>query len=196
MEPPRQVRCGPVVLRMITPRMSHQLFALARDPEVSRQLQWQAHGSVDVSLEYVHDTRALWQRRAAWLPGIFDAEREQLVGCTGLSSIDRVNLRAEVGTWIGAAFQGRGYNRPSKAAVAVFAFDVLGLERLEFLVRADNERSLRAMRALPAVVEEGVLRARLHSDGEAHDAVLFALLRREFEPQAWPAVELGPGSGR
>lgn len=193
--PSPRVRCGRVELRLITPRAAHQLYALARDPDVSRLLQWHAHESVDDSLEFIHDARSLWQRGRAWCPGIFDHERGQLVGCTGISGIDRPNRRAEAGTWIGTPFQGAGYNLESKAALAVFAFEHLDLERLEFLVRVDNDRSIAAMRRLPGVREEGVLAQRIWRDGVGHDAILFALLARDFETGEWPSVEVDPSPG-
>lgn len=189
-----RVTCGSVELRLVTPRTAHQLFALAREPEVSAQLQWSAHQSLEDLLEYIHDARALWERRAAWLPGIFDRERGQLVGCTGISSIDRTNRRAEVGTWIGLPYQGCGYNLPAKAAVAAVAFELLGLHRLEFLVRTDNERSLAAMRRVPGISDEGVQRDRLWRDGVSHDAACFVLLAPDFDRAAWPALELTGGA--
>jgi RimJ/RimL family protein N-acetyltransferase len=175
---------------MITPRTAPQLFALAREPELSRHLQWSAHATMDDSLEYVHDTRALWERGRAWLPGIFDRERAQLVGCTGISSIDRPNRRAEVGTWIGIPFQRSGRNLHAKAAVATVAFELLDLTRLEFLCRVDNEASLESMRRLPGIREEGVLSERIVCDDVAFDAVMFALLKSDFDPAAYPPVEL------
>ncbi len=175
---------------MITPRSAGQLFALARDPAVSAKLQWPAHESIDDSLAYVHDTRALWQRGRAWLPGIFDHERGQLVGCTGISCIDRPNHRAEVGTWIGTPFQGGGYNLASKAAVAVVAFDLLDLARLELLTRVDNPRSIAALRKLPGIREEGVVAQRIWKDGVGHDAIQFALLKTEFDRTAYPPVTI------
>lgn len=178
----------------MTPRAAHQLFALARDPAVSDQLQWTAHETVDDSLAYIHDSRALWQRGRAWLPGIFDHAREQLVGCTGISSIDRPNRRAEAGTWIGVPFQGHGYNLESKAALLTFAFEHLELARVEFLTRVDNPRSLAAMRKLPGVREEGMLAERIWRGGVGHDAIQFALLASEFDPDAWPAVTVDRAS--
>jgi RimJ/RimL family protein N-acetyltransferase len=193
--PPR-VSCGPVELRLLTPRIAQQLYALAREPAVSRKLQWPPHRSVDDSLEFIHEARALWERRSAWLPGIFDLERGQLVGCTGIHGIDRANRRGEVGSWLGVPHQGQGFNLPAKAAVATFGFEVLGLRRLEFLVRTDNERSIRAMRHLPAVREEGVLAQRIWRDEQPYDAALFVLLADEFDPSAWPEVELARSHSR
>lgn len=194
--PSPRVRCGPIELRLITPRTANQLFALARDPEVSRQLQWEPHASIDDSLEYIHHASELWQRGTAWLPGIFDHERGQLVGCTALMNIDRANSRAEVGSWLGVVHQGTGVNVPTKAAVATFAFDELELRRLEFLTRTDNPRSLAAMRKLPNVREEGVLAQRIVQKGVAYDAVLFALLKDEFDREAWPVAVVDPDMER
>lgn len=187
-----RVRCDKVELRLITPRAAHQLFALAREPQVSAMLQWSPHEDVEDSLEYIHDARALWQRGRAWLPGIFDHERGQLVGCTGLTGIDRPNRRAEVGSWLGLPFQGGGYNLPAKAALATFAFDHLELARLEFLARVDNPRSIAALRKLPGIREEGVLAQRIWRDGVGHDAMLFALLASDFDRDAYPPVVVDP----
>ncbi|MCW2925115.1 MAG: GCN5-related N-acetyltransferase [Thermoleophilia bacterium] len=192
--PSPRVRCGPVELRLVTPRAAHQLFALARDPAVSRQLQWEPHASVDDSLTYIHDSLALWTSGRAWMPGIFDHEREQLVGCTSISGIDRTNRRAEVGTWIGTAFQGAGYNRPTKAALATFAFEHLELERLEFLTRVDNPRSVAAMRGVPGIREEGVLASRIRVGDEGHDAIMFALLAADWRAADWPDVQVDGAS--
>jgi len=189
-----RVLCDSVELRLVTPRAAHQLFALARDPDVSRLLQWDAHETVDDSLSYIHDARSLWERRVAWLPGIFDRERGQLVGCVGLHGIDHANARAESGTWIGVPYQGAGHYLPAKAAIAAFAFDVLGLRRLEFLVRVDNERSLRAIRRLPGIREEGVLGHRIMREGMSHDAVMFALLADDFDRDEWPEIMVDLGN--
>jgi ribosomal-protein-alanine N-acetyltransferase len=188
MNVPRSITCETIELRMITPRYADRLYALARDPDVSRMLQWPPHGSIEESLEFIHDARRLWDLRRAWIVGVFNAADGTLLGSTGISHIDPTNRRGEVGTWFGTPHQGNGYNRPTKAALASFAFDVLRLHRLEFLVRTDNATSLAAMRRLPGVTEECTLRGRLFYGGEARDAILFALLADDFDPSVWPTV--------
>ena len=74
-----RLTCGTVQLRLVTPRSAPQLFALARDPELSRFLQWQPHASIEDSLSYIEDTKSLWERRIAYLPGIFDIEHERSI---------------------------------------------------------------------------------------------------------------------
>lgn len=190
----RSVACGPVELRLMTPRVAQELFVLARDPDVSTYLSWPAHETIEDSLRFIHDARALWERRLAWLPGIFEAEGGRLVGCIGVSGIDRANARAEVGTWLGAAHQGQGFNVPAKSAMLAAAFGELELRRLELLVRIDNDRSLQAVRGLPGMRDEGVQGERIVQQGVAYDAHAFALLRSEFRVDAWPTATVNVGS--
>lgn len=196
-----RITSGPVQLRMITPRSATQLFTLARDPLLSRFLQWPAHETVQDSIDYINDARRFWEQRVAFLPGIFDTERDRLIGCTGVSQVDRTNRRGELGTWLGRPYQRRGFNLHAKAAMLHFAFSIIQLRRLELLVRVDNEASLASVRRLPRVREEGVLAQRLafeHSERggvesggvELHDAVLFSLLADEWRPDEWPSVSV------
>jgi RimJ/RimL family protein N-acetyltransferase len=179
-----------IELRLLTPHAAPQLLRIAGDPALTRYLQWPPHTSVDDSLEFISDARRLWETETAFLPGIFDRERDQLVGSIALSSIDPVNRRAEVGTWIGVPYQRTGLNEHAKAAVFAYAFRDLGLTRLEFLVRSDNDSSLRSLRAMPGITHEGTLRARLRTHDTAHDAELFSLLARDWNAADWPSVTI------
>jgi len=185
-----RARSGPIELRQVTPRHAQQLLALARVPDVSALLSWEPHESIEDSLGFIHDARELWHRRSAWLAGIFELEHDRLVGSIGIARIDHHEHRGEVGTWLGVEHQGRGFNLHAKAAAAAVGFGPLGLQRLEFLVRADNERSLHSMRRLPAIREEGTLAQRLWQGGVGYDCVLFALLAREHDQSSWPDVEI------
>ncbi|MCW2972120.1 MAG: acetyltransferase [Thermoleophilia bacterium] len=190
----RSVACGPVELRLMTPRVAQELFVLARDPDVSRYLSWPPHETVEDSLRFIHDARSLWERHLAWLPGIFATDSGRLLGCIGISGIDRANARAELGTWLGTPHQGQGCNVPAKSALLAAAFGELDLRRIELLVRVDNDRSLRAVRALPGVRDEGVQAERIVQQGIAYDAAAFALLRSEYDAAAWPTATVNVGS--
>jgi RimJ/RimL family protein N-acetyltransferase/ADP-ribose pyrophosphatase YjhB (NUDIX family) len=75
-----------------------------------------------------------------------------------------------------AAHRGRGYAVRAVRMLIDYAFEELGLVRLEAYVNRDNERSKRlATRA--GLHREGVLRGRETLLGERHDAVLYARLR-------------------
>lgn len=167
------VRCGSIELRPITPRYSQALFRLCSDPLLTQHLQWGPYESIEDALEYIRDSRTLWHQGSAYLMGTYS---EGLIGSTGISRIDEANLCGEVGSWIGRPYQGRGFNLPSKGAVFAFGFEVLGLQRLEMLVRTANVQSVRATTKLPGVAEEGIQRLRIRDrGGDMHDAHMFAI---------------------
>ena len=74
--------------------------------------------------------------------------------------------------------RGRGYGVRAVRLLVDYAFDALGLNRLEAHVNVANERAKRlATRA--GLHREGVLRGRETLFGEQHDTVLFARLRTD-----------------
>lgn len=188
-----RISSGPIELRLPELDDDARLFALASDPDLTRFLQWPTHRTTDDSRSYIVDARALWARRVALLPCIYRTSDDELLGAIGVSHIDRPNARAEVGTWLGTGFQRQGFNLPAKAAIFRFAFEVLGLHRLELLVRTDNAASLRSMERLPGVQHEGVARMRIRTADVSHDAHTFAITSADWEPAAWPDVRIEGG---
>lgn len=90
----------------------------------------------------------------------------------------------EVGTLLMPAFWGGLTNPESKLLLMARAFEMLGVNRVQFKVDSRNERSQAAMAKLGAV-REGVLRDCLvRSDGYVRSSVVYSVLRAE-----WPAVK-------
>ncbi|NUW43890.1 GNAT family N-acetyltransferase [Nonomuraea rhodomycinica] len=115
------------------------------------------------------------------------------VGCTGLWDPrgwpDRPGLRAiEIGfTWLAASAQGGGINAEAKLLLLSYAFDVLGVARVDLKTDARNHRCRRALERL-GIPFEGVLRAWSMSwapgeEGRVRDSAMFAVVATE-----WPAV--------
>ncbi len=101
------------------------------------------------------------------------------VGTCTLASLTPDHGRGEVGYALGRAAWGRGYLAEALPALLGFAFDVLGLHRLEADVDPRNARSIRALERV-GFVREGQQRERYHLAGEWQDALLYGLLRREW----------------
>ena len=72
--------------------------------------------------------------------------------------------------------RGRGYAARATRLLCGYAFDELGLERLEAYVEPDNTASRRVVEAV-GFVEEGLVRKReLTQHGERRDMILYRLL--------------------
>ena len=185
------ISCGSIELRRLNRRHAHQVLHLASDERLTRYLTWPTHRRLDDSIEFIERSHQLWATGESYLLGIFDRERSDLLGSTGVVRLERENWMGEVGTWMGMPFQGLGLNRLVKAATLHLGFELLGLRRLEFLVRVDNERSVRSMTALPGVQLEATLRQRLANEaGELVDANLYAALRSDWQPTAHESVDV------
>ena len=62
-----------------------------------------------------------------------------------------------------------------------FAFEQLGMERVEFRADNTNQRSIAAMRGI-GCVEEGVLRSNTtKADGTRRDSIVLSILKPEWE---------------
>ncbi len=90
----------------------------------------------------------------------------------------------EIGTMLMPAFWGSAANPESKLLLMTRAFEVLGVNRVQFKVDARNARSQGAMEKLGAV-REGVLRQyQVRPDGYVRDSVMYSVLKDE-----WPVVK-------
>lgn len=83
-------------------------------------------------------------------------------------------------TWYGRAFQGTGLNRHCKFLLLQFAFETLGMERVEFRADNNNTRSIEAMKGIGCKVE-GVLRSHMpRAEGGRRDSIVLSIVREEW----------------
>lgn len=99
-----------------------------------------------------------------------------LVGAIDLHQIDWLNASARIGYWLDKAHTGRGIMTKAVHALTEYAFEALGLHRIEIHVATHNERSRHIPERLGFKLE-GVLRAVQRLRGEYYDHALYALLR-------------------
>jgi RimJ/RimL family protein N-acetyltransferase len=105
---------------------------------------------------------------------------EAVLGGGSLHAIDLEQGRAAVGYWLAPSSRGRGVATHATRLMARWAFDVLGVARLELTCAPDNERS-RLVAARCGFVREGVLRSHMPFKGGRRDTVMFSLLPGELD---------------
>jgi RimJ/RimL family protein N-acetyltransferase len=113
---------------------------------------------------------------------VYDKKNNSYAGCTRFYDIQLNNKTLQLGyTWYGEKFRGTGLNKHCKYLLLQFAFDDLGMERVEFRADARNERSVAAMKSIGCKVE-GVIRSHLIlGDGTRRDSVILSILKNEWE---------------
>lgn len=178
----------PLVPALETPRLRLRayldtdidaLFALYSDPCVTRYwsfIAWTERVQAEAYLERVRRER----RQQEFYPWVI-ARREDdaLIGTTTLFSLSREHARCELGYSLQSAHWGRGYAREAVGAALAYAFDVLGLQRIESDIDSRNHASCELVEKF-GFRREGLLRERWRVAGENPDSLLYGLLQREF----------------
>ncbi|OIR13092.1 putative ribosomal N-acetyltransferase YdaF [mine drainage metagenome] len=113
---------------------------------------------------------------------VFDKKAKQYAGCTRFYDIQLQQKTLQLGyTWYGKDFWGTGLNKHCKYLLLQFAFENIGMERVEFRADINNARSIAAMKKIGCVVE-GVLRSNtIKRDGTRRDSVVLSILKTEWE---------------
>lgn len=114
-----------------------------------------------------------------------DKASNKVVGSTRFMHADLANKRCEIGfTFIAKSFQRTYINTEAKRLMLGHAFEVLKLNRVEFLTDYLNTASRDAILRLGAV-QEGVLRShKVMPNGRIRDSVIFSITNTE-----WPDVK-------
>ena len=121
------------------------------DPEietVTEYVTWDPHETPTETLAFLESREAAWSERTSAEYAIRPRESEpgagEIAGACGLG-IDWEKRTGELGIWLRKPFWGRGYSGERAAALLELAFSRLALELVAVPVRADNERSIRAV---------------------------------------------------
>ncbi|MES2811353.1 MAG: GNAT family protein [Bacteroidota bacterium] len=112
---------------------------------------------------------------------VLDKRINEYAGSTRFYDIQLHNKTLQLGyTWYGKQFHGTGLNKHCKYLLLEFAFEKMGMERVEFRADNTNERSKAAMKSIGCKVD-GVLRSNMRKlDGTRRDSIVLSILRDEW----------------
>ena len=174
---------GRLRLRWLVPDDVPALLEIFGDAEVCRYWSRPAIPDLAAADALREEIVGHFAARSLFQWGIAERASGRVVGTCTLAAISVEHRRAEVGFALARAAWGRGHVAEALPALVGFAFGTLALHRLEADVDPRNARSIRALEAV-GFQREGHLRERYHLAGELQDAVLYGLLRREWEARA------------
>jgi RimJ/RimL family protein N-acetyltransferase len=116
---------------------------------------------------------------------VFDKKSGKYAGSTRFYDINFNFKTIQLGyTWYGKDFRGTGLNKHCKNLLLQFAFETLGMERVEFRADKNNLRSIAAMKSIGCRVE-GILRSHMptHQSSVRRDSIILSILKSEWETQ-------------
>jgi [ribosomal protein S5]-alanine N-acetyltransferase len=174
------------LVRLPNPSLLKQIFLLASKPEVSDCLGWLPHSSIKDTKKFF---KTCAEENKSGIGCHFAImEGDEVAGVTSLLNCNYIARKAEVTTWLGRSYWGRGINHVSKHLLFQFAFETLKLNKLSFQVAVNNDRSRQSHKSLHTTFE-GTLRQELLVRGKLIDCLYFSLLADEYR-QHYKALKL------
>jgi RimJ/RimL family protein N-acetyltransferase len=174
-----------VVLEPVEPAHKQQLWEAAQDPEIWRIT------SADVGRD--RTTFEAWWRQLEKAAAAgeevplatLDRASGRVIGSTRYLTLRPEHRGLEIGhTWLRSEMWQTGANVEAKLLMLEHAFERVGCMRVEFKTDARNDRSRRAMEALPARFEGIFRKHMLVRGGEIRDSAYYAIVDDE-----WPEVK-------
>jgi ribosomal-protein-serine acetyltransferase len=171
---------GDAALRLVSMGDAEMLFALvdANRVYLRQWLPWVAGTThLDHTKRWIEGALRQYATNDGFEAGIcLDG---QIVGILGLNRINWANRSANIGYWLGEAFQGRGIVSMACQAVTSYAFSALNLNRVEIRAATMNHRS----RAIPKRLNfehEGTLREAEWLGDRFVDHEVYAMLAKHW----------------
>jgi ribosomal-protein-alanine N-acetyltransferase len=173
------VLCGKqVVLRELRTTDAASLFAMLTTEEVSRFIS-PPPTSVDGFEKFIAWTLRMRDLGTYACFAVTLKGSDVAIGIFQLRELEPGFRTAEWGFAIGSPYWGSGAFIDSAGLVIRFAFEAVGVHRLEARASVRNGRGNGALRKLGAV-QEGVLRRSFLRNGEYHDQVLWSILDEDW----------------
>lgn len=168
-----------LILRPLQMRDAKDLFAYARDPEVSRYVLWDAHKSIWDSRKFLYYARMQYRKG---VPSSFAMELKEsgrMIGTIGFMWVNTDYKSAEVGYSMSRDWWNKGLMTEALEAVLRFGFEEMKLNRIEAQHDTENPASGKVM-AHCGMQYEGVMRQRVMNKGRLRDVAMYALLHQDW----------------
>jgi RimJ/RimL family protein N-acetyltransferase len=112
---------------------------------------------------------------------VFDKIKNKYAGSTRFYDYQKTHNTVQLGfTWYGKEFQGTKLNKNCKYLMLQYAFEYLGIDRVEFRADNNNKRSIAAMKSIGCTFE-GVLRSNCAAPHNSRrDSIILSILKAEW----------------
>jgi len=173
-----QIEAERVVLRALENSDAAALLEVFSDADA---LKYWGHGPLadfDAAHAYISSAQRAYQAGSRYQWAItLDGK---LLGSCALSALNPQHLSATLSYVLATRCLGQGYAREAVHALVSVAFDALDLNRIEADTDPRHIRSIRLLEAL-GFQREGLLRQRYRIDGNYQDALMFGMLKEDWQ---------------
>lgn len=147
-------------------------------PELTPWMSWATSNYTEISArEYITIARARWDEHTFYAFAI--TRDDQILGACTLSSIHSIYHFCNLGYWVRTSCRGQGIAGRAARLTARFAFQELGLIRVEIVIALDNQASIHVAEKIGAH-DEGTLLNRMVVGKSIYDAHMYSFIPSDF----------------
>lgn len=170
-----------VLLRIIKPEDAIHLVDFGENEPDLFLYTLAAPDSKDKMVAYVQNAVHEFKNKISIPFIVYDKQQLHYAGTTRIYDFNWKFKSMTIGfTWYGKAYQGTGLNKHCKYLLLSYAFEELGMERVEFRADSQNEHSIAAMKSIGCTVE-GIMRSHMpNNTGGRRHSIILSILKDEW----------------
>ncbi|WP_018753932.1 GNAT family N-acetyltransferase [Paenibacillus sanguinis] len=169
------------ILRKLTSEDAADLFQYFSTDEVTKYYDLERFVELRQAEELIQTWNSRYTERRGYRWAIIaKSKSSRVIGTCGFHNWSETHLKAEVGYELDPAYWGQGVMSEVLQEVLRFGFEDRGLHRVEAFIDPDNIRS-RYLLEKVGFFEEGYLKECFFEKNQFVDAVLFALLKKQYQ---------------
>jgi len=173
------IKTDRLLLREITMNDSKDMFEYAKNPSVGPMAGWEPHEMIGDSINIIDMFHRNKEKGALGVWSIILKETGKMIGTIELYGY-KINHKGELGYVLNPDYWGQGYTVEAGKAVLKFAFEYLGVKRVDCNAFSTNNQSIRVCEKLGlnyvGVKKKGYLRY----DGVYLDEVMYGITDDEY----------------
>lgn len=157
----------------------NDIYEYSSNPKTSQYLLWEPHKSLEYTKKFIEIVLAKYKLGDYHDWAIVLKENKKMIGTCGFTRIDEQNSIAEIGYVLNPLYWGYGLATEAAKKILDFAFNILGVNRVEARFLFGNEASLNVMTKL-GMKFEGYQRESLLVKGRYRTIGVASILKREY----------------
>lgn len=169
-----------LILRRITLKDRQELLDIYSDEDVMRfygiypvtELETVENLILDYEDGYIGNSSIRW--------GIEIKETEQVIGTCGFHNFFRMFAKCEMGYELNKNFWNKGYMKEALIAIIEYAFNFMGMNRIEAQVYPENIPSFYLLEKM-GFTKEGLLRECAYFRDKFQDLFMYSILKKDAE---------------
>lgn len=170
-----EIKSPRLLLRKMSISDTKELFKIWSDSEVTKHMNIESFTQIEQVQEMIQLFDKLSENSEAIRYSIIELESNKIIGTCGFNYVDINNSKVEIGYDLNKSFWAQGYAKEAITYLIQYAFNDLGINRIEAKIEPENTNSIKLIEKLNFTYE-GTLRQSEKSKGRYIDLKIYSKL--------------------